>query len=351
MRAIKGETANHVWCSAVDSLRAQSGGELQSGRSGPTNELLHVLLQIRHPRQRWVVSCVPAMSVAFAIVEVIGILNGRRDSGYLNFFNPGLPDFAGNGPEYHGAYGHRLRRNLGIDQLARAFRALRKNPDGRQVVLQIWNARQDFPKSNGDPVSQDIPCNICSMLKIRDNKLEWSQIMRSNDVFRGLPYNIVQFTCLQEVISGWLGVDMGSYVHFSDSLHIYERDLDKVYRYEHLELEWSNESLSLPKKESDPVWREMNCRVDLLVGSRLKDAEYRRLARIDSAPESFNNLMRVVAADAARRRKRQVIAHEIMGECTNRALIQLWNRWAIRKKAVKAATFPRKLALSRGHTA
>jgi thymidylate synthase len=78
---------------------------------------------------------------AFAIVEVIGILAGRRDSAYLNFFNPARPKYAGSGAEFHGAYGFRLRGHLGLDQLERASRTLTSNPDGRQVVLQIWDGK------------------------------------------------------------------------------------------------------------------------------------------------------------------------------------------------------------------
>jgi thymidylate synthase len=83
-------------------------------------------------------------------VEVVGIINGRKDSAYLNFFNPRLPRFAGTGPVYHGACGHRLRHNVGFDQLEGAAEALRNNPNGRQVVLQIWDAELDFPQSTGE---------------------------------------------------------------------------------------------------------------------------------------------------------------------------------------------------------
>jgi len=75
----------------------------------------------------------------------------------------------------------------------------------------------DFPDEEGRPASQDILCNVLSMLKIRDGRLEWTQVMRSNDLFRGVPYNFVQFTVLQEVIAGWLGLEVGAYDHVSDS--------------------------------------------------------------------------------------------------------------------------------------
>lgn len=59
------------------------------------------------------------------------------------------------------------------------------------------------------------------MIKIRKGKLEWTQVMRSNDLVLGLPYNLVQFTSMQEILASWLNVDVGSYNHISDSLHIY----------------------------------------------------------------------------------------------------------------------------------
>ena len=196
MRSFESESADGAWLLAVQAIHNQSHLPRQPGRGGSTSELLHATIEVRDSRQRWVVSRSPGLSVAFAIVEVIGILNGRHDSAFLNFFNPILPRYAGTEAEYYGAYGFRLRSNLGFDQLERAINALNAKPDGRQVVLQIWDATLDLPLDDGEPVNADIPCNICSMLKVRDNRLEWSQIMRSNDIFKGLPYNFIQFTTL-----------------------------------------------------------------------------------------------------------------------------------------------------------
>lgn len=289
------------------------------------------MIHLRDPRQRWVVSRAPAISVAFAIVEVVGILNGRRDSEYLNFFNPILPRFAGDGPEYHGAYGFRLRGNAGFDQLQRAGDALTANPDGRQVVLQIWDATRDFPSTDGMPAAEDIPCNICSMLKVRDGKLEWSQIMRSNDVFRGLPYNFVQFTTLQEVLAGWLGMELGNYTHFADSLHIYEANAALAFPSVQVPIAAVPQSIALPKPEADPIWSEMNRRVDRLVTDAMTAKEYGALAQLYDAPQAFTNLMSVVSADAARRRNSLDGIDEAMSHCSCLLLRQLWSRWATRR--------------------
>jgi thymidylate synthase len=331
MRSFDAASADEAWRLAVDAIKDGTQVLRQNGRGGYTSELLHVTVHVHDSRQRWVISRTPALSVAFAVVEVIGILNGRRDSAYLNFFNPLLPKFAGTGAEYHGAYGFRLRRNFGFDQLERASNALKANGDGRQVVLQIWDAGLDFPSDGGTPVADDIPCNICSMLKVRNGKLEWSQIMRSNDIFLGLPHNFVQFMTLQEVLAGWIGIEPGSYTHFADSLHLYEQDAENAFSSTQVPTAATSDSLALPKHEADPIWCEMNRRVDLLIQSEFTPKQYGSIARLEDVPQAFMNLMAVVAADAARRRRNDEGVHEAIKYCKSAVLQQLWNRWAERQ--------------------
>jgi thymidylate synthase len=241
--------------------------------------------------------------VAFAIVETIAILRGRRDAEFLTYWNRDLPRYVGNSSEMHGAYGYRLRFQFGVDQLEHAFLALQANSTSRQVVLSIWDPKADLPDSSGKPRAQDIPCNVCSMLKIRDGKLEWLQVMRSNDVFRGLPYNFVQFTTLQEVMAGWLGLELGAYVHVSDSLHVYESDLTAALGYKTpSETTRNRDSLALPKKESDAVWSRMASEVEELIHTSLSPERLVALATAREYPTAYANLMRVVVAEAYRRR-------------------------------------------------
>jgi thymidylate synthase len=219
MQVFEGSTADEVWLKAVSEFKDSKDIHTQSSRAGQTKELLGATFIIREPRQRWVSSREPAINPAFAIAEVIWIISGRKDSAFLNYWNPALPKFAGTGKNYHGAYGHRIRKRFGLDQLERAYLALSRNPDTRQVVLQIWDPSIDFPAKDGSPRDPDIPCNICSLVKIRNGKLEWTQILRSNDLFLGVPHNFVQFTSLQEILAAWLGIEVGLYRHFTDCLH------------------------------------------------------------------------------------------------------------------------------------
>src|ERR1035438_8441117 len=187
-RVFDGATADSVWQEMAELFRAGEFVAGQESRAGLTSEILHVAISIDNPRQRWVASRRPALNIAFALAEVVWIVHGRNDAAFLNYFNRELPNFAGHGPTYHGAYGYRLRRNHGYDQLERACQALKANPQSRQIVLQIWHAMHDFPDETGQAVAEDIPCNITSLLKVRGGRLEWLQVMRSNDLYRGLPY-------------------------------------------------------------------------------------------------------------------------------------------------------------------
>jgi thymidylate synthase len=294
--------------------------------------MLPAVFEILDPTQRWVVSREPAISVAFSLVEVAGILAGRNDSGYLNFFNPALPRFSGSGATYHGAYGFRLRHAFDLDQILRACQVLSRRPESRQVVLQTWDARTDLPFESGLPRAEDIPCNICSLLKVRDGALHWTQIMRSNDLFLGTPYNFVQFTMLQEVIAGWIGVRTGRYTHLSDSLHLYEESMARAFEYSaEIVPEVNNDSFLECRGGTEPSWRELNSRIDQLTRSGISAASLNDLAESDF-PQPQRNMLSIIAADAARRHRYPGLADQIASACTNPSLRQLWKRWHSRKK-------------------
>ena len=329
-QVFEGRTANEAWGKIATEFRANSGLIAQTSRSGPTREILHAAISVNDPRQRWVAARNPPMSIAFALAEVIWIMAGRNDSAFLNYFNRELPKYAGTGPTYHGAYGHRIRKRLNVDQLERAYHALTKNPDSRQIVLQIWEATDDLPDTEGLPLAADIPCNIVSILKVRGGALEWTQIMRSNDIFRGLPYNFVQFTTMQEILAGWLKINVGSYNHVSDSLHIYERDLEEMVCEPSLKLTENPDSLALPKQEFDLALSELECHGQRITDDSISAESLFGAVQASQLPKAYRNILCVLSAEGARKRKRSDVADDIMGYCTNSSFHQLWGRWLSR---------------------
>ena len=121
--------------------------------------------------------------------------------------------------------------------------------------------------ADGTPADRDIPCNVVAMPKLRDGKLEWLQVIRSNDMFLGVPHNFVQFTSVQEVLAGWLGVECGSYTQISDSLHVYEHHWENVKASTTLPsvVAPNDDHLALPRRESDQVFKELERRIERLI--------------------------------------------------------------------------------------
>jgi len=336
MHVIAGETADEVWQAAAALLLDPERAAPQASRAGDTYEALHVVIELRRPTQRWISSRSPAMNPAFALVEAFWIASGRRDAGLPLYWNPALSRYCGAGESYHGAYGHRIRRHLGIDQLDRVYSSLKYNPDSRQCVLQIWDSTVDLPFPDGSPVNQDIPCNLLSIPKVRNGKLEWMQVIRSNDVFLGLPHNIVQFTVLQEMLSGWLGLGVGSYHQLSDSLHIYSKDVDAVSRSTGGQCgPTSSDSFAVDRRTWDAVMPVMLSRLELMTKPDLALSELRATMLQGDLPDAYNNGLLICAADSARRRGWEDVASEAISRCTNPVLVYMWSRWEARCESMQ----------------
>lgn len=327
IKQFDGYTADEIWRKAAEALVSDNDCLRQESRLGPMKEYLHCCLHLRDPLQRWILSRQPAINPAFAIAELVWILQGRNDAAFPNYWNPALPKFSGHNETYYGAYGYRLRSNLGLDQIESAYQVMAVNPNSRQVVLQIWDGQKDLPHPDGGARDADIPCNIVAMPKIRDGKLEWLQVMRSNDLFLGTPHNFVQFTSLQEIMAGWLSVEVGSFVLISDSLHIYEHDIEKLKIAEIAPSARNTDSLALPKNEFDQVLSIVGSVMDELRAEELLPARFMQIIEANGLPKSWHNLLCIVAADAARRRNWIDETEAASSRCNNPALNAAWYAW------------------------
>lgn len=338
MKIFRGNSANDAWYKAASFFRKDINLIETASRIGFTKEILHAGFEIFNPLNRWIVSRIPPINPAFAIAEVIWIINGLNDAKFLNYWNRNLPKFAGEQDKYHGAYGHRLRKHFNFDQLNLAYETLKHNPTSRQVLLQIWDPSSDLPKDKGLPLNPDIPCNVISLLKIRNNKLEWMQIIRSNDLVLGVPYNLVQFTYLQEIIAGWLNVEVGSYNQISDSLHLYQDSENFIHNAVKAKVKTNTDRIGIEKQRSEALFGELKDKVYLLIGESLSLEEHTNLSDWNTAPKAFQNLLSLLSAEAARRRGWTEPSQNIMKNCSNPILNQVWLNWLNRMHVKQLAS-------------
>lgn len=328
-----GNTVDDVWPQILSAAMSSDSHEVNS-RAGAVREILHAIITINNPKERWTSTRFPPMSIGYALAELIWILKGSDDASIINYWNPALPKMSGNYKRYPGAYGYRIASNYGFNQLVKSCTVLKNNPNTRQSVMMIWDPHKDTPSDDGQPANGDIPCNICSFLKIRDGNLEWTQIMRSNDILLGFPYNMIQFTSMHEILAGWLGVGMGSYTHFSDSLHLYDKDLSRSSATSASILA-NTDSLSIDINEFPRV---IDLIFDFMKGvSTAQLNEDALLALLNCSadiPEGYRNMLYIIAVYAADRMGLYPVSQEILSKCSNKLYTHLWLEWKSYRKSL-----------------
>lgn len=215
-----------------------------------TMELHPAVVEIVRPTRRLITSYGRPVNVAFALAEVLWILAGRRDVAMLEFYNSQIARFSDNGETFNAAYGHRLRHGFDHDQIDDVLHTLIEDPTSRQATLVITHPVDDKgwirePVEDGEggvemtyvkKVTKDRACNLVGHVMIRNGQLDWTQFVRSNDAVWGVPYNIMQWTHLQEWMATILGVPVGRYTFVADSLHIYEMHRREAEQIAHFDL-------------------------------------------------------------------------------------------------------------------
>lgn len=193
-------------------------GRRRSPRGFATSEIPNLSFTLADPRLSHPVGIGRRYGRAIAAAEALGLIGGVTDPELMCKVGANFSRFL-DGGTLHGAYGPRVR-----GQLPNVVERLSEDPDTRQAVLQVWDAKYD--QAGWTP--RDLPCTLSFGFAIYGGKLEMTATMRSNDIWWGLAHDTVQFTALQLTVASALGLPAGPYTHQAYSLHLYDRDLEET---------------------------------------------------------------------------------------------------------------------------
>lgn len=115
-------------------------------------------------------------------------------------------------------YGWQWSRGKQLDYVTQE---LKLNPESRRASISIYDAKDRYNFEN------DTPCTYAINFYILNNKLNMSVMMRSNDLWYGFCNDQYCFSKLQEMISNELKIEIGSYYHFVNNIHLYNAFLNK----------------------------------------------------------------------------------------------------------------------------
>lgn len=274
MLFIQGESFTEIYLEIIK--RVIERGRLVSPRGLPTLEICPAHLVLYNPCQRYLRITKRNINPAFAVAEAIWILSGSDDD-WIYTFNKNLCRFADDNV-LKGAYGPRIRRWQGhLDQLDAARKLLKRQPETRQAVIQIYDPAIDYKGY------RDVACTLNHRFLIRDGYLDMYTTMRSQDVWLGMPYDVFSNTLLHELLAGWVECKIGNYHHRVDSLHLYSHDLKLAQEVEldsRTDYQDENESFQVDWSEFDQIVN------DIILGKPVKNASW----------QSFNLIMQTYRA-------------------------------------------------------
>jgi thymidylate synthase len=231
----------------LDEILRKLYGELSAStdtfeaRKGKGQDLLGSTLVLRDPRARISATATRGRLIS-AVAEFCWYLSGSADLDFIRFYLRDYPPERKTGAIGE-AYGPRLlgtgEFGHSLNQFERVITQLTERPDTRRAVISL------LEPSDLEPDKVEAPCTVALQFIRRRERLHMVVMMRSNDAYLGLPHDVFCFTMIQELVARALGIRVGEYRHFATSLHLYERDADKVSRY--LDEGFQNPTFAMPK--------------------------------------------------------------------------------------------------------
>jgi len=213
-------------CEAVISAASHilEHGQEIAPRGFKTKEILNFTVQINEPTRLPLVVPGRGLNDFIGAAEAVQLIGQFSDPDWMVSVVEAFDQFR-DGNILWGAYGPRVYGM--IDEIVKL---LRDDPSSRQAVLSIFHAPTDLGRGK-----KDTPCTLTLQFLLRDGYLHGRGSMRSNDVWLGLPYDLVQFISITGAIAAALDINVGTYTHTVGSMHVYERHykvLEDLISYE-----------------------------------------------------------------------------------------------------------------------
>jgi len=231
MRTYRGDTFADVYELALrDTL--ESPEYTSSPRGMEIKEICNAALIIDDPYFPLYENEVRSSQFKYIAGETVWYFTGRKDIEFIDKFSKFWKQLDNGDGTVNSAYGNLIFKEPlsdGRNQWQWALDSLIEDRDSRQAILHFnkpshqWQGNKDFV------------CTLNGVFQIRDNRLNFTVDMRSNDLILGTATDIAFFCLLQQQMLKHLQVwypnlKMGNYTHIVHSLHIYERHFDLVKR-------------------------------------------------------------------------------------------------------------------------
>ncbi len=215
---IWGATGREVYPRVLEHVIKK--GVTRSPRGRLTLDAGFTVIELSSPLDALPLGCGRALNTNIAAAEAVQLVGAFSRPDLLTQAAPGKFEQFMNGDGFHGSYGDRIRQ-----QVVYAVEKLHGDPLTRRAVATLWHAELDNIEN-----MNDYPCTLALQFQLEGDALCMNTVMRSNDAWLGLPYDMFQFTQLQCSVANSLGAGLGWYRHTAMSLHLYSEHVVRAER-------------------------------------------------------------------------------------------------------------------------
>ncbi|MEJ2248057.1 MAG: thymidylate synthase [Candidatus Lokiarchaeota archaeon] len=229
MKTIKGQTINELFYNTCKEVYEKPQFNT-APRGMLIKECINTSLLLINPINRIITFKERNLSLKYLVGELAFYLAGSNKLKFIKHYSRFWEKCSDDGKTVNSCYGKKLLHDINrhnITQFQHALQQLIKDKDSRKSVMVIYD------KHSADLNTKDNPCTLSLQFLIRKDYLYLITTMRSNDIWRGLSYDIPFFTILQEIMcvllkNKYKNIKLGAYIHNVGSLHLYEKHFNNV---------------------------------------------------------------------------------------------------------------------------
>ena len=190
------------------------------------------------------------------------IMGSRKPEDFLREYTKIWDAFTNPGDVVTVAYGYRWRKHFGRDQIQLLIDLLRNEPGSRHAVVVTWDPSQDGLSLQK---KKNVPCPYTFTVNIIGGRLHLHNIVRSNDVMLGVPFDVLGFALLQCLLAQELGVRPGIYSHSISNAHIYDSHYDAAKEIMNRTNDHKKITLDLPEHAFKEIEKRNHVVVDAII--------------------------------------------------------------------------------------
>ena len=222
MRVFKGETFAEAYNYALSSI-IHNPTYISSPRGMKIFEMSDAAIVVEDPTYCLYENDRRSSQFKYIAAELVWYFTGRNDADFITPYAKFWDQIKNKDGTVNSAYGNLIfteELEDGRNQYRWALDSLIQDKDSRQAIIHFnkpshqWNGNKDFV------------CTLNGIFQIRDNKLNFTIDMRSNDLILGTPTDVAFFCLLQiqmleHLRNHYPELELGTYTHIAHSLHLY----------------------------------------------------------------------------------------------------------------------------------